>query len=384
MPVPDAPRPVAPGGPAAAATLDRRGAEDEEAVEATATEVEAAAGRLFGAYVESMLVLLIDLADRTGLLAAMTDGPGTSQELADRAGLQERYVRECLGGLVTAGIATYEPAPRRYTLPPAFATCLTGAGSSNLAPLSRITTLLAHHVDGVADAFRHGGGVPYERFRPTFTEVMDGLSRGIFDEQLVPAMLPEVEGLTERLGEGIRVADIGCGTGHSTVVLAQAFPASSFDGFDLSEDALERGRAEARERGLGNLHFHVQDVAELSTDRPYDAVFAFDVIHDQAQPAQVLEAVHAALARDGVFVMMDTNCATALEDNVGDPFAPWLFSVSTLHCMTVSLARDGVGLGTCWGRELATEMLREAGFTAVTTHEVPDDPLDLLYVARRG
>jgi SAM-dependent methyltransferase len=346
-------------------------------------EVEAAGERVFRAYVESMVGLLIDLADRTGLLATMTAGPGTSQELADRAGLQERYVRECLGGLVTAGIVTYEPVARRYTLPPAFAACLTGAGSGNLAPLSRITTLLAPHVEGVADAFRHGGGVPYERFRPAFTNVMDGLSRGVFDDQLVPAMLPNVPGLTERLREGARVADIGCGTGHSTVVLAQAFPDSTFDGFDLADEALDRGRAEARERGLDNVDFQVQDVAELPTDRSYDAVFAFDVIHDQAQPAQVLRAVHAALAPDGVFVMMDTNCATALEDNLGDPFAPWLFGVSTLHCMTVSLARDGVGLGTCWGRELATEMLHEAGFTDVVLHEVPDDPVDLLYVARR-
>jgi SAM-dependent methyltransferase len=376
MSVSDTPRPTGTDGAEAPVAA--------EAVEAAAAEVEAAAGRIFGAYVESMVVLLLDLADRTGLLTGMTAGPGTSQELADRAGLQERYVRECLGGLVTAGIVTYEPTSRRYTLPPAFAACLTGAGSGNLAPLSRIATLLAHHVEGVADAFRHGGGVPYERFRPAFTEVMDGLSRGVFDEQLVPAMLPKVEGLTDRLRAGIRVADIGCGTGHSTVVLADAFPASTFDGFDLADDALERGRAEARERGLDNVRFGVQDVAELSTDRPYDAVFAFDVIHDQAQPAQVLQAVHDVLAPGGVFAMMDTNCATALEDNVGDPFAPLLFGVSTLHCMTVSLARDGVGLGTCWGRELANDMLRDAGFTDVTMHEVPDDPLDLLYVARRG
>lgn len=109
-----------------------------------------------------MVVLLVDLADRTGLLEAMTAGPGTSQELADRAQLQERYVRECLGGLVTAGIATYDPAPRLYTLPPAYASCLTGEGSGNLAPLSRIPSLLAHHIEGVAEAFYHGGGVPYE------------------------------------------------------------------------------------------------------------------------------------------------------------------------------------------------------------------------------
>jgi SAM-dependent methyltransferase len=380
---PETPRPTTDGS-AGAAPLDSDTVLDVPGAEtAAAAEVEAAAERIFGAYVDSMVVLLIDLADRTGLFKAMTAGPGTSRELADRAELQERYVRECLGGLVTAGMVTYDPASRHYTLPAAYASCLTGAGSGNLAPLSRIPTLLAHHVEDVAEAFRHGGGVPYERFRPAFTEVMDGISRGIFDEQLVPALLPRVEGLTERLREGIRVADIGCGTGHSTVVLAQTFPASTFDGFDLADDALERGRNEAHERGLDNVRFYVRDVAELPADPAYDAVFAFDVIHDQAQPAQVLQAVHDALKPDGVFVMMDTNGATALEDNIGNPFAPLLYGVSTLHCMTVSLAREGVGLGTCWGRELAMDMLDDAGFTHVTTHEVPDDPLDLLYVAHR-
>ncbi|MEX2505229.1 MAG: class I SAM-dependent methyltransferase [Egicoccus sp.] len=379
MPGSDMPLPANRDAPVGTATL-----ETDAILEADGAAVEAAAERIFGAYVDSMVVLLVDLADRTGMFDVLASRPGTSQEVADRAGLQERYVRECLGGLVTSGIVTYDPTRHLYTLPPAYASCLTGAGSGNLAPLSRIPTLLAHHVEGVVHAFHHGGGVPYERFRPAFTEVMDGLSRGVFDTQLVAAMVPKVEGLTERLEEGIRVADIGCGTGHSTVVLAQAFPASTFDGFELADDALERGRTEAHERGLGNVQFHVQDVAELPSDRPFEAVFAFDVIHDQAQPAQVLRAVHDALTPDGVFVMMDTNCATALEDNVGNPFAPLLYGVSTLHCMTVSLARDGVGLGTCWGRELATDMLHDAGFADVTTHDVPDDPLDLLYVARRG
>lgn len=376
----DEPRPASTG----AATLDAESLIDVSGAEATAEATAAAAGHIFDAYVQSMLVLLIDLADRTGLLTAMASGPGTSQELADRAGLQERYVRECLGGLVTAGIVVYDPASRRHTLPSAYASCLTGTGSGNLAPLSRVATLLAHHVDDVAEVFRDGGGVPYERFRPAFTEVMDGLSRGIFDEQLVAALLPQVEGLTARLQRGIRVADIGCGTGHSTVVLAQEFPASTFDGFDLADDALDRGRVEAHERGLDNVRFTLQDIALIPPEPPYDAIFAFDVVHDQAQPAQVLRAVHEALAPDGVFVMMDTNCASALEDNLDNPFAPLLYAVSTFHCMTVSLARDGVGLGTCWGRELALEMLRDAGFSDVTTHDVPDDPLDLLYVAHRG
>jgi SAM-dependent methyltransferase len=348
----------------------------------TADDAGQVAERLFGAVVDSVLVLMIDLADRTGLFEAAAQGPGTSQELADRVGCEERYVRECLGALVTAGMVGYDPATRRYDLPAGAAACLTGTGSANLAPLARCTTLLAKHVDEVAAVFRTGGGVPYERFRPEFTDVMDGMSRGLFDEQLVQTMVPAVEGLTSVLGGGARVADIGCGTGHSTVVLAEAFPASTFTGHDLAGDALERGRREAAERGLDNVRFVVQDIAELTADPPVDVVFGFDVVHDQADPAEVLRSVRRALTDDGTFVMMDTNCATALEDDLDNPFAPWLYGVSTLHCMTVSLARDGAGLGTAWGRELAERMLHEAGFSSVTTHEIPDDPLDLLFVAR--
>lgn len=344
--------------------------------------VEAFAQRVFGAYVESMLVLMIDLADRTGLLAVLAEGPGTSEELATRAELEERYVRECLGALVAGGLVEYDPETGCYTLPPEHALCLTGDGSMNLAPLSRIPTLLAHHVDEVALVARTGGGVPYDRFRPDFTAVMDGVSRRVFDEQLVDAIVPMADGLLGDLQRGIRVADIGCGTGHSTVVLARNFPASTFVGYDLSDDAIAVGRGEAAAEGLTNVHFAQLDVGHLPDDPPFELICGFDVIHDQADPAGVLQRVHRALVPGGVFLMMDIKASSRLEDNVDNPLAPFLYSVSTLHCMTVSLARDGAGLGTAWGEQLARQMLADAGFVDVSVHEVPDDPLNQIYVAR--
>ena len=347
-----------------------------------AATAEDFAGELFGLYTAGVVTLMIDLAHRTGLLEAMGHGPGTSAELADRAGLQERYVRECLSSLATGGIVTYEPATSTFELPPHHAECLTGEGSKNMAPLASIGPLLARHSNEVAAAFREGGGVPYEAFRPEFTDTMDSLSRGLFDEQLTDGILPATGDLPERLKAGIRAYDIGCGTGHSTNVLARAFPASTFVGLDLAADAIERGRAEAAEWGLDNVSFEVLDLVNLAASPPVDAVFAFDVIHDQAHPAEVLERVSKALADDGVFVMMDIRASSHLEKNMDNPFAPLLYGLSTMHCMTVSLARDGAGLGTCWGHELATQMLADAGFVDVTLHEVPDDPLDVLYVAR--
>ena len=344
--------------------------------------VEQCAQRVFGAYVQGALVLMIDLADRTGMLEALVPEPGTSHQVADRAGLDERYVRECLGALVTGGLVEYEPDTARYILPPEHALCLTGDGSTNLAPLSRMPTLLAHHVAEASTVAREGGGIPYERFRPEFTEVMDGVSRGVFDQHLVDAIVPMAAGLEQDLRRGIRVADIGCGTGHSTVLLARAFPASTFVGYDLAADALAVGRDEAAAAGLDNIRFEEQDVATLPDEEPFDAVVGFDVIHDQADPAGVLARVHRALVPGGVFLAMDIKASSRLEDNVANPFAPLLYSISTLHCMTVSLAQGGAGLGTVWGEQLARRMLADAGFVDVTTHDVPDDPLNQVYVAR--
>ncbi|MGY1700216.1 methyltransferase domain-containing protein [Geodermatophilus sp. SYSU D00766] len=344
---------------------------------------EAFAGRLLATYTDSVVTLLIDLGFRTGLLEALAAGSGTSAELAERAGLAERYVRECLGGLVTAGIVDYSPATAGYTLPPEHAVCLSGPGSLNLAPLSRVTALLARHVGEVAEAFRTGGGVPYSAFRPELTDVMDEASRGLFDGQLLEGIVPLVDGLPDRLAAGARVADVGCGTGHAVNLLARTLPRSRFTGYDIAADAIERARAEAADWSLTNASFEVCDATRLPTDPPFAAVFAFDAIHDQADPAGVLRRIHDALEPGGVFAMLDIRAASALEDNIGNPLAPWLYGISTLHCLTVSLAEGGAGLGALWGEQQARRMLAAAGFVDVTVHDVPDDPLDSLYVARR-
>lgn len=341
------------------------------------------ADQLLGFYTGSFITYMIDLGHRTGLFDAAADGPCTSKELAERAGLQERYVREWLGAVVTAGIIGYEPATESYTLPAEHAACLRGTGEQNLAPLSLLSGLLARFIQPVAGAFRDGGGVPYSDYRPEFTDVMDGLNRPLFDGILVDGIVPLAAGLAERLTAGTRVADIGCGTGHTTNLLARAFPASRFVGYDLAEDAIDRARAEAAAWSLPNVTFVVHDVAQLPVGEPCGAVFAFDAVHDQADPAGVLARVFEALSPGGVFVMFDIRASSHLENNVGNPLAPWLYAVSTLHCLTVSLAADGAGLGTVWGEELALEMLAAAGFVDTAVHEAPGDPLDAVYVGLR-
>lgn len=345
-------------------------------------KVEAFAGRLLDLYSAGLLTYMIDVGQRTGLFEAAARGPATSGQLAERAGLSERYVREWLGALATGGIVTYDPATAFYALPPEHAACLTGASSLNLAPMSTLNTLLARTLGDVAQAFRDGGGVPYDAFRPEFTDVIDRIGRWVFDDGLIDGLLP-LTGLVDRLRAGIRVADIGCGSGHSTTLMARAFPRSTFTGYDIIAESVAQGRAEAAALGLTNVTFEVLDVLQLPTTPALDAVFAFDAIHDQVDPAGVLAQVHAALVPGGVFAMIDIKASSNLEDNLDHPLGPWIYAVSTLHCMTVSLAHGGAGLGTAWGEQLARRMLADAGFVDVTVTDVPDDPLNVVYVARR-
>lgn len=347
-------------------------------------EVEAFSQRLFGIYTSAALSLMIDLGHRLDLFTtAAAIGPATSTELAARAGLVERYVREWLGAMATSGIVTYDPADGRYTLPPAHAAALTGPGSTNQAPRAAMATLLGRNLDGIEEAFRRGGGVPYSAFAPDLTGVMDGLSRRPTDELLVDAWLPVAPGLVERLTAGARVADVGCGTGHAANVLAATFPASRFVGYDLSDDAIARARNEAASRGLANVEFEVVDLTTLTAPQGFDVVLAIDAIHDQVDPVAVLDRIHDALAPGGTFFMIDVAAASDVADNVGNPYAPWIYSISTLHCMTVSLAGGGAGLGSAWGEALAREMLAGAGFTATTATVAPGDESSLIYVSRR-
>lgn len=345
--------------------------------------VGAFAEQLMAVYTGAMTSCMIDLGQRTGLFDAAWHGPATSVELAARAGLQERYVREWLAAITCAGIATYEPDTQTYTFPPEHLTCLTGATEMNLAPLSAACTHLTHFIEPVEHAFRNGGGVPYDQYRPDFTDVMDGMSRPMMDGILVDKVVPLAGDLRDRLTAGTRVADIGCGTGHTTNLLARAFPASSFVGYDLAADALARGTREAAEWGLTNVSFDVTDVAELPVEPAFGAAVVFDAIHDQVDPAGVLARIFDALAPGGVFLMFEPRASSHLEHNLESPGAAMLYAISTLHCMTVSLAFDGAGLGTCWGQELALEMLSDAGFVELEVHDAPGDPMDSVYVARK-
>ena len=344
---------------------------------------EAFAGRLLKIVNDGMLCLMVSVGHRTGLFDAMADGSArTSAELAERAGLRERYVREWLGAMVTGRLVDYDPAAHAYTLPGERAAFLTrAAGLDNIALQSQYIALLGTVEDQIVACFREGGGVAYAAFTD-FQRLMAEDSGATFDAKLLTVTLPLVDGLTDRLRAGIDVADIGCGSGHALNLMAAAYPASRFVGYDFSDEGLARGRAEALAKGLANVRFEAKDVATLDAAGRYDLITTFDAIHDQARPDLVLAAIRKALRPGGVYLCVDVDASSDLAKNRKHPLGPMLYTISTMHCMTVSLALGGAGLGTVWGREVALEMLAAAGFSQVDVRSVEGDIFNAYYIAR--
>lgn len=329
------------------------------------------------------LALMISIGHRTGLFDALAAGGAqTADQLAERADKAPRYVREWLGALVTGGIVTYDEPTDRYTLPAEHAAWLTrDASPQNLAVVMQFIAVLGAVEDRIVDCFARGGGVPYEAFERFHTVMAEESSQSIL-AALEDAILPLVPGLIEKLEAGIDVLDVGCGSGRAMVKLAALFPNSRFVGFDISEEAIGRGRAEAEAKGLTNVRLEIRDVTQLGIDAAYDLITAFDAIHDQARPDLVLAGIRKALRPDGVYLMQDIRASSHLEKNVGHPLAPFFYTISTMHCMTVSLAADGMGLGTCWGEETALEMLSTAGFADVSVETLEHDIQNNYYICR--
>ncbi|WP_372672511.1 class I SAM-dependent methyltransferase [Amycolatopsis kentuckyensis] len=326
----------------------------------------------------SALTMLLGVGHRTGLLAAAALGPATSPELAARAGLHERYVREWLGAMVTGGIFTLDAG--KYTFPPQHAKFLLGETAANLMPSLLTLSAFTGILPDLERSFAEGGGVPRSAYGPHLETL--GAKTGdswkhIYREHLVDGFFGAVPGLKDRLTAGVRVLDLGCGTGNAIAVAARAFPASRFTGIDINENVVEQAREATKD--LPNAEFVVGDAAHLVGD--YDVITAFDAVHDQDRPDVVLRRIRDALDEDGLFFMVDTNFSSHVENNVGNPMAALCYSISLMYCTTTSLAEGGAALGAMWGTETATEMLADAGFGHVSVLESPR-PQNCIYACR--
>jgi SAM-dependent methyltransferase len=352
-----------------------------EQTDVDAAAVEEFASKLVETITGGLITALIEIGRRTGLFELTAAGPATSAELAERGGLQERYVREWLAAMATAGVVEYDADNRRFWLPVEHAAVLTGDTYDNLAPVAYLVSVVTRQGDAVAKCFTDGGGVPWAAYAPEIHDVMDVLWQPMYRDILVQEILPLAPGLVEKLESGTRVADVACGSGNGTVVMARRFPDSTFVGFDLDADAIAIARSRAA--GLSNVSFEVADAATLTSERPFGAAFVFNSVHDQARPLEVLRAIQSILEPGRTFLMNEPRISSNLEDNIGNPVASMTYGFSLLHCMTVSLAEGGAGLGTGWGEQVARRLLADAGFGTVEVHDAPRDTGNAIFVTNR-
>lgn len=348
------------------------------------TRVEAFGEKILGMLNAGALALMTSIGHRTGLFDVMSVlPPSDSDEIAGQAGLSERYVREWLGAMVTGGIVEFDTATGLYALPAEHAACLTRAARpNNMAATSQWIPLLGTVEDQIVECFERGGGVPYSaygRFHAVMAEESDQTVVAV----LVDTILPEVDGLVAALERGIDVMDVGCGSGRALNLMATTWPNSRFTGYDLSPEAVASAKREAEALRLTNVHFEVRDLCDLDGADCFDLITAFDAIHDQADPVAVLAGVSRALRPDGTFLMQDIAGSSHVHEDVDHPVGTFLYTISCMHCMTVSLSAGGAGLGAMWGRETAQGMLSDAGFARVDVRSLPHDVINDYYVARK-
>ncbi len=347
------------------------------------TKVDQFVGKVLGDTSATLVTLLATIGDRLGLFKELAaSGPVTSADFASRAGLNERYAREWLGGMATAGYIDYDSATHRFTLPPEHAPALAHEGGPFFfGGVHEMLPAMMGVLDQVTESFRQGGGVQQSAYNAHFWDGMERFTRGWFENLLTQQWIPAMPDVQAKLEKGALAADVGCGRGRALIKMAQAFPNSRYVGYDVFEPSVDRATTNAKTAGVTNrVSFHQLD-ASTGLPEQYDVITTFDVIHDAVDPRALLRSIRKALHPDGVYVCLDINCSERLEENAG-PLGAMFHGFSVFYCMTTSLANGGVGLGTVGlhgpkVRELCTE----AGFRSV--RRVPlENPFNNLYEVR--
>ena len=348
------------------------------------SKAEEFASKMFQFLNSGMLSLMISIGYKTCLFDIIAQlKPSTSQEISQATKLNERYIREWLGAMVTGNIIEYDSLTEKYFLPKEHSTFLTRkSGIDNLAVLAQYVSLMGNVEDKIVECFRNGGGLSYSEY-PKFQQLQAEEIARIFDSKLTNQILPLIPEIDNRLNDGIKVLDIGCGRGRAINLMGKAFSRSEFTGCDISHEGISSAKEEAKNMGLTNVQFEIKDALLVEELGKFDLITAFDTIHDQVQLTEVLKAINASLNNDGFFLIQDIAASSKVEKNIDSLLAPTLYTISTMHCMSVSLAFDGEGLGTMWGKELAVNKLTEAGFKDIKVKNVEGDIMNYYYISRK-
>ena len=331
------------------------------------------------------------VGQKLGLVAALAArGPVTSAALAAGAGLDERYVREWLNGMVAASYIEHDPAAGTYWMTDEQRAALVDEGARTyVAGTFGLAVPSLAMAPRLIDMFREGGGIPFAELSPEIPEAIDRMHRPWFDHMLVQEWLPVAPGLVAALAHGVSVLDVGCGRGRSTLALARAFPQSTVVGIDPHPPSIEAARDAASAAGLRNARFAtcaVEEVARTQEDGEvppcqFDVILAIDCVHDMVDPVGGLRAMSELLSPGGaVFWVEPTGSRNPLENR--NPAGKMRATLSPFHCLTVSLAAGGAGLGTIIGEEGARELAQAARFGSFT--KLPyENPMQQLFLLRR-
>ncbi|HKV55206.1 MAG TPA: class I SAM-dependent methyltransferase [Candidatus Binataceae bacterium] len=342
------------------------------------------AEQVFGLLGGALASAMIYLGDRLGLYTAMHGAdPVTSDELARKTGLHERWVREWLQGQAAAHLLDYN-GDGRFALSPETALVLADENSpfflaGGFCALPQQMAIL----ERLPESFRTGVGLPYDAFGPEGARGIERLLAPWFRTQLVPVALPKLDGVTAKLDKGAKTADIGCGGGVALIELAKRFPRSEFHGYDISEYALARAEANKSKAGVRNMTVHDARRDLIPGDASFDLITTFDCIHDMAHPLPVMSAIRKALKPDGTWLIADIHGEDSFEKNLANPLAPLLYGFSVLCCMSSAMSEpNGAGLGTLGFPEgVARKMTAEAGFTRFKSHDF-NNPINAYYEVR--
>ena len=345
-----------------------------------AAELARQVGTDFGA---AMAVALAYIGDRLGLFKALAPGTAfTTAALAAQTGLTERYVREWAATMAAAGYIDYNPAEATFRMTPEQATVLANEDTTFFtAGAFQYAVTCYRQIDKLMHAFRNGGGVPFSDFGPEIVEAIERLFHVGYETWVADQWIPAVPDIQHKLKQGGEAAEVGCGAGQCLIPVAQAFPASRFCGYDVDAGSLDRAREKAKGAGIGErLSFERIAAESLPFAERFDLVMAFNCIHDMAQPRAALAGLRRVLKPDGALLWSEAEVSDQLEDNF-NTFGRTLYGASTMHCLTVSLAQDGEGLGSAISENLAQSLAAEAGFT--TFEKLPiKNPLHQVFLAR--
>ena len=350
----------------------------------TPEEIKAFSLNVWGYKKGEVVSLMIYLGDQLGLYRALDGaGPVSAPQLAERTGLQERWLLEWLRGQAAAELLVYH-APDRFELSEAGALVLAKEAESLVFAAGAFGAPMGPEIaERLVDAFRTGIGLSYEDLGPNAAHRTERMLGPWTRQALVPRILPALDGVEEKLRAGVKAADVGCGSGVALLAMADAFPASEFHGYDPSSIAIERTRAKARAQGLSNVELHVAGGEDLPADGSFDFLLTFDCLHDMTRPADVIASIRRALRPEGTWLIKDIRSQPRFEDNLGHPMLAMLYGFSVSACMSSALSEpEGAGLGTLgFNPEVAERMVREAGFGRFQMHDF-DDPTNLYYEVR--